>query len=103
MTNETTIYLSRRGRLFGDTYLSLLVRDYIRRAGITKPGSCHLFRHTVATLMLEGGADLRSLQLMLGHSKLTTTQIYTHVSMKQLKEVHDRTHPAKLHPPTHDD
>ena len=82
LSNETTIYLSRRGKRFGAPNLSQLVRDYIRRSGIGKAGSCHLFRHTTATLMMEGGADLRAIQSMLGHSKLATTQIYTHVSIK---------------------
>ena len=60
-------------------------------------GSCHLFRHTVATLMLEGGADIRYIQEMLGHAKLDTTQIYTQVSIRKLKEIHAATHPgAKL-------
>ena len=96
MTNEATVYLSRRGQPFGPANLSILIRGYIERAGITKSGSCHLFRHSAATLMLEAGADVRVLQTLLGHSKLTTTQIYTHVSIKHLKEVHAKTHPAKL-------
>ena len=63
---------------------------------IGKRGSCHLFRHTMATLMLEGGADIRFIQAMLGHADLKTTQIYTHVAIRQLKEIHRATHPAKL-------
>ena len=58
-------------------------------------GSCHLFRHTMATLMLENGADVRFIQAMLGHTKLETTQIYTQVSIRKLKEIHEATHPAK--------
>jgi len=54
------------------------------------------FRHTMATLMLEGGADVRFIQAMLGHTKLDTTQIYTQVSIRKLKEIHEATHPAKL-------
>ncbi len=103
LRNETTIYLSRRGRPFGAPNLSQLVRHYIQLAGITKAGSCHLFRHSAATLMLEGGADLRTLQSILGHSKLDTTQIYTHVSIKHLKEVHTKTHPARLERPAESD
>ena len=54
-----------------------------------------MVRHTTATLMMEGGADLRSIQSLLGHANLNTTQIYTHVTIMRLREVHDKTHPAK--------
>ena len=68
------------------------------QAGIGKTGSCHLFRHTMATLMLENGADIRYIQAILGHAHLQATQIYTHVSIRKLKEVHAATHPAaRLH------
>jgi integrase/recombinase XerD len=74
-----------------------LTRDIIDEADIGKRGACHLFRHTMATLMLEGGADVRVIQEILGHAKLDTTQIYTHVSIHTLKAVHEATHPgAKL-------
>ncbi len=102
LTNASTIYLSRRGRPLGPENLSLLIADYIKRAEVGKTGSCHVFRHTAATLMLENGADLRSLQSLLGHSNLSTTQIYTHISMKHLKEVHNKTHPARLKSPEGD-
>lgn len=72
-----------------------MVRQYIDRAEIGKSGSCHLFRHTMATLMLENGADIRFIQAILGHAKLDTTQIYTQVSIRKLKEIHTATHPAK--------
>ena len=65
-------------------------------AKLGKSGACHLFRHTMATLMLEGGADIRFIQQMLGHADLNTTQIYTHVAIRQLQEIHRATHPAKL-------
>jgi integrase/recombinase XerD len=69
----------------------------IREAGIDKPGACHIFRHTMATQMLEGGADVRYVQAMLGHAHLSTTAIYTQVAIGQLKAVHTATHPgAKL-------
>ncbi len=61
-----------------------------------KQGSWHLFRHTMPTLMLEHGADIRFIQAMLGHAELSTTKIYTQVSIKALKEVHARCHPGKL-------
>jgi integrase/recombinase XerD len=75
--------------------MSKLVRDYVDAAAIGKTGSCHLFRHTMATLMLEGGADVRFIQAMLGHSNLETTQVYTRVSIRKLQEVHTETHPAR--------
>ncbi|MCO8124872.1 tyrosine-type recombinase/integrase [Stieleria sp. TO1_6] len=89
-----TIFLTSRGNAFHPVTLSQLVKTYLTAAGISKPGSCHMLRHTTATLMLEGGADLRSIQSLLGHASLNTTQIYTHVSIKRLQEVHDRTHPG---------
>jgi integrase/recombinase XerD len=77
-------------------YLTEMVRGYVDAAGIGKRGACHLFRHTMATLMLEGGADIRFIQAMLGHADLKTTQIYTHVAIRQLQEIHRATHPARL-------
>jgi len=94
-TNESALFVSVRGRKFCRTNLSWIVKNYLREAGITSRGSCHLIRHTAATLMMEHGADLRSLQQFLGHARLDTTQIYTHVTIARLKEVHARTHPAK--------
>jgi integrase/recombinase XerD len=95
-TNTSTLFVSRRGRPFGASNLSILVREYMKAAGIKKAGSCHLFRHAVATQMLENGASIRSIQAMLGHSEITTTQIYTHISIKHLKDVHSSTHPAEI-------
>ena len=73
---------------------SEIVAQAFFKADIGKQGSCHLFRHTAATLMLKGGAEIRSIQQMLGHASLDTTQIYTRVSIHQLKAVHDATHPG---------
>ena len=66
----------------------------MERSGVGKPGACHLFRHTMATLMLEGGADIRFIQEMLGHADLNTTQLYTQVSIRKLREIHAATHPG---------
>jgi integrase/recombinase XerD len=81
-----------------------LVKCHLDAAGIAQPGACHLFRHACATHMLENGADIRFIQAMLGHEKLTTTQIYAQVSLTKLKEIHEATHPARLHrtPPAED-
>jgi integrase/recombinase XerD len=69
----------------------------ISDAGIEKAGACHIYRHSLATHMLEHGADVRFVQAILGHAQLSTTAIYTHVAITQLKAVHAATHPtAKL-------
>jgi integrase/recombinase XerD len=94
--DEGIVFLTNVGLAFEANRLTQLVRNYVDAAQIGKTGSCHLFRHTCATLMLEGGADIRFIQQLLGHEKLETTQIYTQVSIRMLKEVHTRTHPARL-------
>ena len=93
---DRTVFLSNAGEPFCLDHLSNLVRDYVDKANIGKRGACHLFRHSMATLMLENGADIRFIQQMLGHADLNSTQIYTHVSIRKLKEIHTATHPAKL-------
>jgi integrase/recombinase XerD len=92
--DEGVLFLGRYGMALTKQWLTCAVRRYVVASGIKKSGSCHIFRHTLATLMLENGADIRHVQLMLGHAQLTTTQIYTHVSIKALQEVHKRTHPG---------
>lgn len=94
--DDKTVFLSNAGEPFSLDHLSDLVRTYVDAAQIGKRGACHLFRHTMATLMLEGGADIRFIQAMLGHADLKTTQIYTHVAIRQLQEIHRATHPARL-------
>ena len=93
---ERTLFLTKDGEPFSGTRMCLLVTGYLRQAQVRKSGACHLLRHTMATLMLENGADIRFIQAMLGHGKLETTQIYTHVSIHKLKEIHRATHPARL-------
>jgi integrase/recombinase XerD len=90
------LFLTNLGEAFHPIHMTKLVRDYVSAAHVGKKGSCHLFRHTMATLMLEGGADIRFIQAMLGHAKLDTTQVYTQVSIRKLKEIHTATHPARL-------
>lgn len=94
--DTTSLFLTSRGEPLSPNRLSDMVGRYITKAGIKKHGACHLFRHTTATLMLENGADIRFIQQMLGHAQLTTTQIYTHVSIRKLKEIHTATHPSAL-------
>ncbi len=91
---DTTLFLSATGSAFTPDSLSRLVRGYLVQAGITARGSCHLFRHAAATAMLERGCDIRFIQALLGHAKLSTTQLYTHVAIGKLQQIHDRTHPA---------
>jgi integrase/recombinase XerD len=94
--DDKTVFLSNAGEPLALDYLTEVVREYVEAANLGKHGACHLFRHTMATLMLEGGADIRFIQAMLGHADLKTTQIYTHVVIRQLQEIHRATHPANL-------
>lgn len=93
-TDEQCLFLGQTGRRLGRTRLAQIVRSHMVKAKIAKAGACHLLRHTAASLMLENGADLRSLQLYLGHERLDTTQIYTHMTLGRLSEVHQKTHPT---------
>jgi integrase/recombinase XerD len=91
-----TQFLSYKGTALSNDVLSrTVVGAYIRAGAPGTNGSCHLFRHTVATLMLDRGADVRYVAELLGHHKLETTMIYTRVSLAKLREVHGRFHPAE--------
>jgi integrase/recombinase XerD len=98
--DDGALFLNRHGKRLPPKRLGTLVRDYIAAADIGKTGSCHVFRHTMATLMLDGGADVRHIQEILGHAELSTTALYTHISIGQLQDVHRRTHPAGRSPDT---
>lgn len=92
--DPNNLFLEPTGLPLTPDRLSRLVAKYIKQADIGKTGSCHLFRHTVATLMLDNGADIRFIQQMLGHVSIGTTEIYTHVSIVKLKKIHELTHPT---------
>ncbi len=90
------LFLSARGTRLRATKLTDRLHQYLVNAKIEKPGSVHIFRHTMATLMHDAGADIRDLQEILGHAQLSTTEIYTHVAIERLKAIHTRTHPAHV-------
>jgi len=104
---EAHLFLNPSGTPVTPASLTARGHQLFRRACIAKPGSCHIFRHTMATHMLEHGADVRYVQEMLGHKNLNSTQIYTHVSAGKLKAVHTATHPkarlARMDAPTQAD
>ena len=89
------LFVTDYGEAFEKNRLSDMVKRHMQYAGF-KSGGCHAFRHAMATHMLENGADIRYIQAILGHSELSTTQIYTHVAIGKLKAVHALTHPARL-------
>ena len=90
---EDALFLNRSGRGLTRQAIWKLIKRYALEAGITKPIHPHVFRHSYATHLLEGGADLRTLQLLLGHADISATEIYTHVQAERLKEIHQLHHP----------
>ncbi|WP_243382783.1 tyrosine-type recombinase/integrase [Geothrix alkalitolerans] len=94
--DDGTLFLNNLGNPLKPFHLTMLAKRYVTKAGIGKDGACHLFRHTMATLMLENGADIRYIQDMLGHASLETTQVYTRVSIRRLKAIHTATHPGRM-------
>ena len=92
--DDGTLFLLHDGQPLTPGAATRRTHVYLQRVQIHKPGACHLFRHAMATAMFEHGADTRIIQAILGHERLTSTQIYTHVAIEHLKAVHTATHPA---------
>jgi len=93
-TRTQAVFLTGYGGPFNPDVVSRMVSAMMETAALSGKGSCHMLRHTCATHMLEGGADIRYIQQLLGHENLETTAIYTEVNIRQLQEVHARCHPS---------
>lgn len=91
---EDILFLNRRGSRLSRVMIFLMLKDLVKKAGITKNISPHTFRHSFATHLVEGGADLRAVQEMLGHESITTTEIYTHLDREYLRNTLQQFHPA---------
>jgi integrase/recombinase XerD len=91
---EDILFLNNRGKALSRVMIFYIIKDLIQKTGIQKTISPHSFRHSFATHLVEGGADLRAVQEMLGHESITTTEIYTHINREYLRDTLDRFHPA---------
>lgn len=91
---EDIVFLNKRGKGLSRVMIFYIIKDLAKKAGITKSISPHTFRHSFATHLVEGGADLRAVQEMLGHESITTTEIYTHLDRDYLRDTLQRFHPA---------
>ena len=100
---SSALFLNRNGQRLSRVSVTRIVHDYAKRAGLKKNVTPHMLRHSFATHLMEGGADIRVVQELLGHKSPQTTQIYTHVSQRHLKEVYDTHHPRAEGAQTHDE
>jgi len=91
---EDIVFLNRRGKRLTRVMIFLIIKDLVKKAGIKKNISPHTFRHSFATHLVEGGADLRAVQEMLGHESITTTEIYTHLDREFLRKTLEQFHPG---------
>jgi len=98
LPNQTALFLSGYGEKISSGYLGAWVKKILKACNIKMNGSCHLFRHSCATHMHQNGAGIRHIQEILGHERLETTQIYTHLNISELSSVHQRTHPHGMLP-----
>ena len=92
--NDDVVFLNRRGSKLSRVMIFLIIKDLAKKAGVKKTISPHTFRHSFATHLVEGGADLRAVQEMLGHESITTTEIYTHLDRQFLRDTLHQHHPA---------
>jgi len=90
---KKAVFVNKSGRRMSDRAVRRIVHKYIRRTSLNEKISPHSLRHSFATHLLDRGADLRSVQELLGHANLSTTQIYTHVTAERLKAIYDKAHP----------
>jgi integrase/recombinase XerD len=91
---EDILFLNKRGHRLTRVMIFLIIKDLVKKTGIKKTISPHTFRHSFATHLVEGGADLRAVQEMLGHESITTTEIYTHLDREFLRKTLERFHPG---------
>jgi site-specific recombinase XerD len=97
---QRALLINRRGGRLSTRGIELIVDRALSRSGLDKPATPHTFRHSFATHVLRGGADIRVVQELLGHASLSTTQVYTHLDMERLREVYGSAHPhARIDPP----
>jgi integrase/recombinase XerD len=92
-SRENALFLNHRGHRLTRQGLWLIIKKYVEDAGISSPVTPHTLRHSFATHLLNGGADVREVQGLLGHANVSTTQVYTHISQERLREVYDEAHP----------